>query len=399
MTALAKSLLGSVALVMVLAQTDWGRVELLAAQPKPALVEADGTIALVSPMGVRITTSTNQVWLFRVNPKTEVQVTGTAEADFLRPGLFIEFTAEVDRKGTATGEVTELTIFAPTMQKFPGLFPAGGFTPQPDPTAKPDPKAPTSYKVMGQITAIKKEQITVNAGRGTVRFDLAADPKIGVEIADPKVALSLMHQGDKIKVRGTSTQDGFGEAQQMEVELAQPLSGAKKKPDRKPDEKPDDGDKPEKPEKPDRKDVKKPSKKGRPGKEEPPEEPKEEPKEEAAQAPGESKQPAAAPQVSERVRKIVSLLQLPPDEAGGRRPAKIAVGGAEAEVFTPARPAPLAAVEPLLGKAQASRTVEGMMAPAEGAEPRFVSLRLLVCDGVKVFVDEQGLVQFYQVTP
>ncbi len=380
MTPRAKCLFGSLLLVLATARADLLYAQFGATQPKPSPVEASGTVEAVAPMMVKLTTSANQTWVFRLNPKAEIHVTGTAEADFLRPGLFVEFTADLDRKGNAANKVSELAIFTPTMQKFPGLFPVGGaFGEKPEPGAKRDPNATTSYKVLGRITTIKKEDITVHTGRGMVKFELGDSPKITVDIAD----FSVVQQGDKIKLRGSSAQEGFGEASEVNVEMSQPLSGAKKKPGHKPDEKPDGpGDKP------DKKEPKRP-KKDRPVKE--PKEPKEEPKEEKAK-----ENASAAP---DRIRQIVTVLELGPDEAKGRRPAKIAVGPDSSEVFAPARPEPLSRIEALLGKPRAARTIEGMMATGEGQKVAFVSLRLLDCDGVKVFVDDQGVVRFYQVAP
>jgi hypothetical protein len=360
------------------------------AQPKPQPIEASGTVAAVGPMAVKLTTATNQTWIFRLSRNTKVAVTGTADADYLHPGLFVEFTTDLDRRGSAPNKVTELVIFTPTMQKFPGLFPAGGGGFGDAPAAKKDPNATTSYKVMGQITSMKNDKITVNAARGVVKFELNDSPKISVDIADYTAA----RQGDKIEVKGTSAQEGYGDASDVTIEMAKPLAGAKSKTAKKPDEKEEPGDKPEKPERKTR-----PKRERRP-KGEPKEESKEEPKEEPKEK-EKTEEKAAARPVSEaaggRAEQIVQRLQLKPGDAPGRKPTKIAVGPETAEVFAPSRPEPLKDIEGLLGKSETGRTVEGMMSLAEGQEPQFVSLQLVVGGGVKLFVDREGIVQFYQV--
>ena len=352
-------------------------------QPKPERVEADGTVeGVVAPGVLKILTSTNQTWFFKLSRETEIHVTGTAEVDYLRPGLFIEFTADLDRRGRSPNKLSELAIFTPTMQKFPGIFPAGGFggpdaaPAQPAPAAKRDPNATTPYKVLGRITSLKNKALTVNAGRGVVRVELADEVKIAVDVAD----LSVVQKGDKIKADGTSARQGFAQARTISIELSAPLAAPKKKVPRKA------GERPEKPEKP-AKERRKPGR--RPGKK-----PKtDEPEEPAAEEEAEPKQEAK----TDRAEQIVQRLRLEPAEAQGKKPIKLAFQAGQPEVFNPSKPEPVKNIEELLGKPEKSMTRRRTMTPPGGGEPKQVTLTLLVCQGVKVVVDEQGVVQFYRV--
>ena len=59
------------------------------AKPKMARFAAQGAVQAVGPGAIQILTNTNQTWIVFVDPKAKISVTGTAEADFLRPGLFL----------------------------------------------------------------------------------------------------------------------------------------------------------------------------------------------------------------------------------------------------------------------------------------------------------------------
>jgi hypothetical protein len=244
-------LLGLLAAVPLTASAAQGR---RGQQPKPERVEADGTIEGAAGPGIlKILTATNQTWFFKLSRETEIHVTGTAEEDYLRPGLFVEFTAELDRRGRSPNKVSELAIFTPTMQKFPGIFPAGGFggpdtAAAPGPAAKKDPNATAPYKVLGRITSLKNKGLKVSAGRGVVQVELGDSPKISVDVAD----LSVVQKGDKIKAEGTSVRDGFAQARTITIELSAPLAAPKKKVPRRTNERPERSKRPEKAEKPEK---------------------------------------------------------------------------------------------------------------------------------------------------
>lgn len=386
--------------------------------PQPATVEGDGTVEAISfsPVMIQMVTATNQRWVFKLAQTTELQVTGMASVEYLRPMMFIEFEADLDRRGKSSNPVTEVTIFTPSQQRFPGVFPAGMGGPDEAaggaaPAAKKDPNATTRYKVLGRITAMKNESLTVNASRAVVRVDLAKDAKVKLDVAD----LSVVQKGDKIKASGSSVREGFADAKSVTIELAQPLGAAvEKKPGKKTGEKPSRKSRKDRDEKVDADNGEKPADAGENGGEEKPtkktrksrkvkeepaeedgkkEEKKEKDKEEAAGEKAASSLPADA-----RTRQIVQRLQLGSEEAAARKPMKIAVEGDRAEVFSFSRPEPLAGIEALLGKPQRTETIDGMMAPPEGGDPQRVTLTLMVCSGIDVFVDQQGVVRFYRAT-
>jgi len=222
-------------------------------KPKLEPFAAEGTIRAVipgrmkMPGRIQMLTDSTQNWLVLVDPKTIVRVVGTAEADFLRAGMFIRFTAEVDNRGMAKEKLKQLTIFTPSQQSFPGIWPEGqdpagdkpaegkrrfgtgiGGVP---PNGRAAGKAPTSgvYSIAGQIARCRKDRLTVNAVRAAVRVQLAKDPKIDVDFADYSVA----KPGDRISVtkgKMFAGRIGLAQAQELTIKLSKPLSLAKKKP-------------------------------------------------------------------------------------------------------------------------------------------------------------------------
>ena len=224
-------------------------------RPKLEPFAAEGTVQAVMPRGIQMLTDSTQNWMVIIDPKTVIHVTGTAEADFLRAGIFIRFTAEVDKRGSAKEKLEQLTIFTPSQQNFPGIWPEGqgpaddkpaegqrrfgtgigGVPPVGRANAAPNGraagKAPTSgvYSIAGRITRCRKDRLTVNAGRAAVRVQLAEDPKIDVDFADYSVA----KPGDRISVtkgKMFAGRIGLAQAQELTIKLSKPLSLAKKKP-------------------------------------------------------------------------------------------------------------------------------------------------------------------------
>ena len=215
---------------------------------KPKLVPfvAEGTVRAVMPGRVQMLTDSTQNWVILLDPKTVIHVTGTAEIDFLRVGMFIRFTAEVDKRGLVKEKLKRLTIFTPSQQDPPGIWPEGK-GPADDKPAEGEPrfgrgigggqaagKAPTSevYTIAGRITGFRKGRLTVNTGRASVQVELAESAKIDVDFADYTVA----KPGDRISVtRGKMFPGriGLGQAVEMSIKLSKPLSLAKKKPVRR----------------------------------------------------------------------------------------------------------------------------------------------------------------------
>lgn len=190
----------------------------LAEMPAAALT---GNVVAVQRGGIRLKTASGETHDVQVIEQlTVVYVTGTATRDFLKAGLFVRFTAEkIDRKGTASGAITEVALFTPTETVQPGVA-----------TDSEDNMGP--WYVAGQIKSItKRGRAVVVAGEDTVKVDIPEDATIVLETAD----YSIVQEGDAISVVGRTVKLPMGDedigqnvAEQVEVTLAKPATGGKK---------------------------------------------------------------------------------------------------------------------------------------------------------------------------
>jgi hypothetical protein len=169
-------------------------------------------------------------WKIGFEPKKQpkIEVTGSATSEFLAPGMFIKFKGDFDKKGKATAEVKDLEIFTPNEKEPLGATKSGGAFEAAAPQKGPPSNLPTTYEIAGRITGMKKGTMIVSCPNLTVHADVAPDATIKVTVAD----LSLASAGDKIEVKGwyMKGKEGYGYANEVSVQLANPLSGPKKKP-------------------------------------------------------------------------------------------------------------------------------------------------------------------------
>jgi hypothetical protein len=206
-----------------------------------------GTLKGVAPGVIQVEASEKEVWLLKVEAKPEdVSFTGSAEKSFLQPGMFLEFRSPVNKRGMVLEPIASLTVFTPSEARAPGvqadgdlgggggaLFNEGKEEKKGEAKEKKAPKGKgddTVYLVRGAISKIGRAgDVTVSAAGAQVKFNLAEDCKISVEVNE----LSYVALGDKVTVQGWYIEDqpGQGAASKIEVSAAKPLtSGVKKKP-------------------------------------------------------------------------------------------------------------------------------------------------------------------------
>jgi hypothetical protein len=193
--------------------------------------EDTGTVEAVAGSALHMMSSKSEPWSIQIAPgQSKVTIEGTAEPSYLRAGVNIRFTADVDAKGAVAGEVSELEIYSPQ-----GKSDAGLFSPSADENAKPIAKLTAgNYDIKGRIGSLKDNQITVIAGGKKLSATLAAEPAIKVNSSD----LGLVQKGDSVKVKAWYTdatkpdanrnKPGAGIAQEITVTMSEPLVGKKK---------------------------------------------------------------------------------------------------------------------------------------------------------------------------
>jgi hypothetical protein len=208
-----------------------------------------GTVKGVGPGALQVAVTEKEVWVVSVDPAIKPQditFTGSAEKSFLQAGMFLEFRAQVNKRGTVLEPVATLTVFTPGEGRLPGLqadSDLGGGVPvlkeekgekKPDSKEKKAAKAKpddTVYLVRGAITKVGRGgDITVSADGDQVKFNLAEECKISVDLND----LAFVAPGDKVTAQGWFYKDRPGEGVangRIEVTAEKPLtSGVKKKP-------------------------------------------------------------------------------------------------------------------------------------------------------------------------
>jgi hypothetical protein len=254
-----------------------------------APIQLQGTVAGVRPGMVAVTTAAGETWALKITPRSEVRVTGTAEPDVLRPGMYVRFIAPIDtRRSLVQGKVEKLIIFTPSegVGRMPGVFYPGqeGEDPTLEPGAGGPPNVPggrnpaevqanpprgrnpgvkpkalpstrrenalpggrdaqdanakgatggvETFDVRGRLTGLKGRRLTVYARNAffkpVLKFELADKPVINLDVN----TYSLAKPGDKISARGVQIAPQAVQAMQVTIELVEPLGSSGQKPDR-----------------------------------------------------------------------------------------------------------------------------------------------------------------------
>ncbi|MCH8923577.1 MAG: hypothetical protein IIA67_10575 [Planctomycetes bacterium] len=214
-------------------------------KPERQRFMSTGTVEALLPNSViRFSLPNKEIWHVKLAPPkrerdkrtrryvfkggTEVQVTGTAKADFLRRGMYIRFSAGFDAKGKSSDTIDLLTIFTPDESRKLGIF-REGFAAGDDEVGK-KAGATKQFLVSGQLASFKNGIMSVVVGGTKVQIAVAEDAQINVDVNDA----SLAQKGDKIEVEGHYFQKGAVLGKIVKIELSKPLVGTAKKSKKKP---------------------------------------------------------------------------------------------------------------------------------------------------------------------
>ena len=193
-------------------------------------LRTSGTVQRVLRGALHIRTSNGDQWLVKVPEKAgQVQYTADAEANWLRPGMFVQFSGTFDKRGKAQAPIDQLTVFTPREGFRLGITAddaLGGtdlFNNDDKAKKKAPKKSVSSFLVAGRITSARKGNLQVAAGRTRVSVQVSEKARIRVDVAD----LSLVRPGDKVEVNASIyPQDPrrYAYASQLTVQAAKPLS-------------------------------------------------------------------------------------------------------------------------------------------------------------------------------
>jgi hypothetical protein len=193
--------------------------------------EGSGVVEGAGPLGLAVNAN-GASWKVKPDKNCKIEVTGTADPDFLKPGLWVKFSGDFDKKGKATAPVNQLEIVdqrtAMVNEKEKGRSGLNGA----DATEKKakgaaTSAAPNSGPILGKITAYKNNELTLETGGGTLKADLGNNPSIKVNVSE----FTWAQPGDTVDVKGWYMQPGAAVAQDIKVTLKNPLGeNTKKKP-------------------------------------------------------------------------------------------------------------------------------------------------------------------------
>jgi hypothetical protein len=214
------------------------------------MMEIQGVLENMARGRLVVIDDKNQTWQIAVPTTAQLHILGTANADCLRNGMLIEFTAEIDDHGALKEKIGELTVISPSPDKQMGLFPADAADEKKeDPAVEPNdnrakksvksakhPGGKTagagavpagSYRIVGRLVAGRNGKLSIHVGRGTMPLELTEQPTVNLDISD----FSGVSKGDKIKVKGVmmTARPGMAQATEVTIELSQPLTGTTRK--------------------------------------------------------------------------------------------------------------------------------------------------------------------------
>lgn len=211
------------------------------------IAQISGTMQAMALDKIKIVSEDKKEYFAVVSDQTALQYKGTAQPDFITPGLLVRFSAEMNQSGQVQGPVHELEVFTISQNRrmspeqsrdqTPGVYQVGGDVgnikkPAEKPKAPSKPNAAASkgaqpYRIVGQVAQIKAGKMLVQAGAVQVQLEL--DPKAEIKVVSHDTTFCQM--GDQVKVSGlrAAGQEQFIQSESLEIIGAKPLSPAEGK--------------------------------------------------------------------------------------------------------------------------------------------------------------------------
>ena len=192
-------------------------------------IQGKGKIEAIKPGFLKVSVD-GSAWVMKVAAKPrDIALEGTADKNWLQPGMLVRFVAPLDEQGVAQTPIEELSVFTPRPGYRIGVLPENradvkaGFDGDTQPTG-------SSYLVAGQLAKKKDDQILVSAGRDRVTATLADELKINVDMLGD---YSLARPGDEIVFSGRVLKPGQAIIDRIRIVAAQPFETAQRLPDEK----------------------------------------------------------------------------------------------------------------------------------------------------------------------
>lgn len=155
---------------------------------------------------LQVESDKGEQWLVALERRPqEVSFQGSATPAFLRPGMLVQFTAMIDKKGEAQEPLGEIKVISPRTGIQIGLqaggnLGAGLFNSNDDDANKKKKKVRSdtaSYLVTGTLRSIKDRKMYIAAG-ATIKAEVADNSRVNFDITD----FSLAREGDSVEIQG-----------------------------------------------------------------------------------------------------------------------------------------------------------------------------------------------------
>jgi hypothetical protein len=155
-------------------------------------------------------------------PATQVDISGTAVASFLQPGLLVHLRADIDGKTmTARQPVSELKIVTVSEQYKPSVVADGGAATAPAGAKKGTVEGPCTITL--QVKQFKNGKLSLAYGKKKIDVEVPDDAKIEVAATHPQF-LAVARKGDEVQASGYYLKEGDLIASSITVKLTTPLS-------------------------------------------------------------------------------------------------------------------------------------------------------------------------------
>ena len=191
------------------------------AAPKTTPIKISGTVEQVVALGILVKQADGKMVAMQFPPSAKVTMAGNGSPDILKPGMFVQFTVNLDEKGKPSGEATKVQITEQSNINVPGI------TSEKGPDAKPGEPGP--YFVRGTVKSYREGSLVVSAGSKSLTVPLGASASIPVTVGD----WSLASPGDTISgdAQALPANPQFTPcmAERIEIKAIQPITGKKKK--------------------------------------------------------------------------------------------------------------------------------------------------------------------------
>jgi hypothetical protein len=164
-----------------------------------------GKLKGAGPGLLQVESEQGERWLVSLAGRIQdVSFQGIGTPALLRPGMLVQFSAAIDKRGEAQEEVAELKLISQRMGIQLGAQPsapaAGGLFASEEENAPKKKKGraeATSYHVTGTVRSIKDDKLYVVAG-ALIKVELADNCQVIVDVAD----ISLAREGDSVEIEG-----------------------------------------------------------------------------------------------------------------------------------------------------------------------------------------------------